>query len=152
MDAKRMFKHFDKQHGIHSPHPPVPLQQCTLCRQCIQEQLQCIGQHLTTCVINAHFQSDIARNAIHDLRKRTRKQHLHTQQQWLATTHLALWQYVLKNAVYLHNTLPVLEDGISRLKRFSSIRVGSKMKHLYAFCCPVFALKNDLAAGNSIPH
>jgi hypothetical protein len=26
------------------------------------------------------------------------------------------------------------------------------MKHLHAFCCPVFDLVNDLAAGNSIPH
>jgi hypothetical protein len=56
------------------------------------------------------------------------------------------------NAVHLHNTLPVLEDGTSRLERFSSIRIRSKMKHHYAFGCPVFALENDLAAGSSIPH
>ncbi len=40
----------------------------------------------------------------------------------------------------------------SRLEHFSSIRIGSKMKHHHAFGCPVFALENDPAAGSSIPH
>jgi hypothetical protein len=44
------------------------------------------------------------------------------------------------------------EDGTSRLERFSSIRIGSKMKHHHAFGCPVFALENDLAAGSLILH
>jgi len=65
---------------------------------------------------------------------------------------LALWPYALRSAVNLHNTLPVLEDGTSRLERFSSIKIGSKMKHHHAFGCPVFALENDLAAGSPIPH
>jgi hypothetical protein len=38
------------------------------------------------------------------------------------------------------------------LVRFSSIRIGSKMKHHHAFDGPVFALENDLAAGSSILH
>jgi hypothetical protein len=54
--------------------------------------------------------------------------------------------------VYLRNILPVLEDGISRLERFNSIRVGSKMKYLHAYGCPVFAFEINLAAGNSILH
>jgi hypothetical protein len=48
---------------------------------------------------------------------------------------------------YLHNILPVLEDGTSRLEHFSLIRVGSNMKHLHAFGCPEFVLENNLAAG-----
>jgi hypothetical protein len=70
----------------------------------------------------------------------------------LAAIHLALWPYALRSAVHLHNTLPVLEDGTSRLERFGSIQIGSKMKHHHAFGCPVFALENDLAAGISFPH
>jgi hypothetical protein len=52
------------------------------------------------------------------------------------------------------STIPYFffEDGTSRLEHFSSIRIGSKMKHHNAFGCPVFALENDLAAGSSIPH
>ncbi len=37
------------------------------------------------------------------------------------------------------------------MELFSSIQVGSKMAHNHTFACPVFALQNKLAAGNSIP-
>ncbi len=65
---------------------------------------------------------------------------------------MAFWPYALRSAAHLHNTLPVLEDDTSRQERFSSIQVGSKIKHHPAFGCPVFALENDLAAGSPIPH
>jgi hypothetical protein len=93
-----------------------------------------------------------AEKAIRDLRESARKQLLHVRQCWPVAIHLALWSYELRSAVHLHNTLPVLEDGTSRLERFSSIQVGSKMKHHHAFGCPVFALENDLAAGSPIPR
>jgi hypothetical protein len=51
----------------------------------------------------------------------------------------------------MHNILPTLEDGSSRLELFSSIWVGSKMAHNHTFACPVFALQNKLAVGNTIP-
>jgi hypothetical protein len=65
--------------------------------------------------------------------------------------HVALWPYALHSAALLHNTLPVLEDGTSRLELFSSIQVGANMKHVHTFACPVFALQNALAAGNAVP-
>jgi len=52
----------------------------------------------------------------------------------------------------LHNSLPVLEDGTSRLELFSSICVGCNMKHMHTFACPVFALDNALASGKSLPR
>ncbi len=58
----------------------------------------------------------------------------------------------LEELIYLHNTLPVLKDDTSRLKHLNLIRVGGKMRHLHPFGCPVFALENDLAAKNPIPH
>jgi hypothetical protein len=57
----------------------------------------------------------------------------------------------LRDAAHLHNNLPVLEDGTSRLELFSSIHVGSNMKHVYTFGCPVFALQNMLASGDQLP-
>jgi hypothetical protein len=66
--------------------------------------------------------------------------------------HFALWPYALRNAALLHNTLPVLEDGTSRLELFSSIQVGSNMKHVHTFGCPVFVLQNTLALGKSLPR
>jgi hypothetical protein len=35
--------------------------------------------------------------------------------------------------MYLHNTLPVLDNGTSRLEMFSSIRVGMKLGHMHTF-------------------
>jgi hypothetical protein len=64
---------------------------------------------------------------------------------------IPLWPYALRNAALLRNTLPMLEDGSSWLELFSSIRVGAKMAHNHMFPCPVFALQNKLAAGNTIP-
>jgi hypothetical protein len=66
--------------------------------------------------------------------------------------HFALWPYVIWNAVFLHNSLPVLEDGASRLELFSSIFVVCNMKHMHTFACPVFALENTLASGKFLPR
>ncbi len=110
------------------------------------------NQQLTFCGVNAHFQNGITKRAIQDLSESAQKQLLHARQRWPAAVHTALWPYVLRNAALMHNNLPMLEDGTSRLELFSSsIRVGAKMEHNYTFACPVFALQNQLAAGNSIP-
>ncbi len=105
-------------------------------------------QRLTFCSVNTHFQNGIAEHTIRYLSKTARKQLLHAQARWPAAAHLTLWPYSLRNAALLFNTLPVLEDGTSRLKQFSSI---CNMKHLHKFGCPVFALQNALASGNKIP-
>jgi len=65
---------------------------------------------------------------------------------------LSLWPYALQYAVHLYNTVPTLQDGVSLLELFSGTRVGSRMKDQHTFACPVFALQNSLAAGNSIPR
>jgi hypothetical protein len=70
---------------------------------------------------------------------------------WLEAVHFALWPYALWNATYLHNNLPVLEDGTSRLELFSSIQVGSNLRHVHTFGYPVFALQNVLASGSQLP-
>jgi hypothetical protein len=149
-EAKRAFEHFAEQHGVRILH--YHYNNGRFVDNTFKNTCSTKGQHLTFCEVNAHFQNGIVEKAIYDLCESARKQLLHEQQQWPATFHLALWPYVLRNAFHLHNIFPVLEDRTSRLARFRSIRVGSKMKHLHAFGCPVFALENNLAAGNSLPH
>jgi hypothetical protein len=39
-----------------------------------------------------------------------------------------------------------------KARAFSSIRVGSNMKHVHTFGCPVFTLQNELASGKSLPR
>ena len=80
------------------------------------------------------------------------KQLLHAQDCWPDAVNFALWPYAIWNAFLLHNSLLVLEDGTSRLELFSSIRVGCNMKHMHTFACPVFALDNALASGESLPR
>jgi hypothetical protein len=113
------------------------------CKQCRQQ--------LTFCGMNAHFRNGIAERAIRDLSESARKQLLHARARWPAAVHLSLWPYALPNAALLFNTMPVLEGGMSRLERFSSIQVGANMKHIHTFGCPVFALHNTLAKGKKIP-
>ena len=147
--AKLAFERFAEQHGVRILH-----YHCDNGRfadndfKAACEQAQ---QRITFCGVNAHFQNGIAEKAIRDLSESARKQLLHAQQRWPAAIHLALWPYALRNAVYLHNTLPIRDGGVSRLEQFSSIRVGTKMRQLHSFGCPVFALQNDLASGSSLP-
>ena len=90
--------------------------------------------------MNAHFQNGRAENAIRDLSESARKQLLHAQARWPSAIHLSLWPYALRTAVALHNTLPTLEGGISRLEHFSSIRVGIKLSTLHVFGAPMLSL------------
>jgi hypothetical protein len=76
---------------------------------------------------------------------------LHAKARWPSCVHLCLWPYALRNAVHVWNTAPVLPDGTSKLEKFSGTDVGFRMKNNHTFGCPVFALQNDLAAGNKIP-
>jgi hypothetical protein len=109
-------------------------------------------QQLTFCGVNAHFQNGIAERAIQDLSESALKRPLHACACWSAAVHFASWPYALHNAALLHNSLPVLEDGTSRLELLSSIRVGCNMKHVHTFACPVFALQNALASGKLLPR
>jgi hypothetical protein len=109
-------------------------------------------QQLTFCGVNAHFQNGIAKRPIRDLSESAQKQSLHARARWPTAVHFALWPYALRNVTLLHNSLPVLEDGTSRLKLFSSICGGANMKHMHTFGCPVFALQNVLALGKQLPR
>ncbi len=46
----------------------------------------------------------------------------------------------------------MLEDGTSWLELFSSIQVGSNLKHVHTFGCPVFVLQKVLASGSQLPR
>ena len=70
---------------------------------------------LTFCGVNAQFQNGIVERAIRDILESAQKQLLHARACWPAAVHFALWPYAIRNAVLLHKSLPVLEDGTSRL-------------------------------------
>jgi hypothetical protein len=147
--AKQAFESFAAKNGIKIQHYHCNNGQFSdkAFKQACHKQ----RQQLTFCGINTHFQNGIAKRAICNLSESARKQLLHAHTCWPQAVHFAHWPYALRNAALLHNSLPVLEDGSSRLELFSSICVGCNMKHVHTFGCPVFALQNALASGNQLP-
>jgi hypothetical protein len=148
--TKRAFEAFAAEHGVRIQHYHCDNGQ--FYNNAFQQACHESRQRLTFCGVNAHFQTGIAKRAIRDVSESAWKQLLHAHARWPAAVHFGLWPYALRNAALLHNGLPVLEDGTSRLEMFSSIRVGSNMKHAHTFACPVFALQNTLASGNQLPR
>jgi hypothetical protein len=150
MAAKLAFEKYATKHGISLKH--YHCDNGRFADNVFKQSCKSNHQRLTFCGVNAHFQNGIAEHAIRGLSDSARKQLVHACSRWPATVHFALWPYALRNAALLHNSLPVLEDGTSRLELFSSIRVGGNMKHMHTFGCPVFALQNALASGNTLPR
>jgi hypothetical protein len=150
MLAKQAFEKFAAKHGVRILHFHCDNRQFS--DNAWKQSCKASCQRLTFCRVNAHFQNGIAERAIWDLSESARKLLLHACACWPAAVHFALWSYALRNAALLHNSLPVLEDGTSRLELFSSIQVGCNMKHVHTFVCPVFALKNALASGKLLPR
>ena len=64
---------------------------------------------------------------------------------------LALWPYALRAATQYHNQLRTDTSGKSPIEKFANIQVGANMHHMHTFGCPVYALNNALASGNSLP-
>jgi hypothetical protein len=148
--AKRAFEAFASKHGVKIQH--YHCYNRHFYDNAFKQACHDVRQQLTFCGVNAHFQNGIAERSIRDLCKSARKQLLHARACLPQAVHFGLWPYALCNAALLHNSPPVLEDGTLRLELFSSIHVGSNMKHVHTFGCPVFALQNELASGKSLPR
>ncbi len=117
--AKRAFEQFATKHGVVIRH--YYCNNGRFANNTFKEACNQSNQQFTFCGVNAHFQNGIAERAICNLSNSARKQLLHARQRWPAAVHVALWPYALCSAALIHNTLPVLEDGTSRLELFSSI-------------------------------
>jgi hypothetical protein len=147
--AKLPFKQYAAEHGVKILH--YHCDNGRFHNKAFRQACHDARQQLIFCGVNTHFQNGIIKQAIQDLLENTHTQLLHARARWPEVVHFTLWPYALRNAAYLHNNLPVLEDGTSRLEFFSSIQVGSNLKHVHTLGCPVFALQNALASGNQLP-
>jgi hypothetical protein len=117
--AKHAFEKYAAEHGVSIKH--YHCNNGRFADNLFKQSCESNRQRLTFCGVNAHFQNGIAERVIRDLADSARKQLLHARSRWPSTVHFALWPYALKNTALLHNSLPVLEDGTSRLELFSSI-------------------------------
>ena len=149
IQAKEAFERFANDYGVKIQH--YHADNGRFADNAFKQHCEANKQTLTFCGVNAHFQNGIAERAIRDITEQARTMLLHAKARWPDAVHLALWPYAIRCAVHVYNTAPVLEGGISRIERFCGVNVGFRMKDHHAFGCPVFALQNDLAAGNKIP-
>ena len=117
--AKGAFEQFAAEHGVKIKH--YHCDNGRFADNLFKQACEQNRQRLTFCGVNAHFQNGIAECAIRDLSESARKQLLHARQRWPAAVHTALWSYALRNTALMHNALPTLPDGTSRLELFSSI-------------------------------
>jgi hypothetical protein len=150
MLAKQAFEKFAAEHGVRILH--YHCDNGRFADNAWKKSCKASCQRLIFCRVNAHFQNGIAKRVIWDLSESACKQLIHARAHWPAVVHFALWPYALRNAALLHNSLPQLDDGTSRLELFSSIQVGCNMKLVHTFACPVFALQNALASGKLLPR
>jgi hypothetical protein len=111
--AKGAFEQFAAEHGVAIKH--YHCNNGRFADNAFQQACQQSRPWLTFCGVNAHFQNGIAKRAIQDLSESARKQLLHARQRWPPAVHTALWPSPQRNAALLHNTLPMLDDGSSRL-------------------------------------
>ena len=85
-------------------------------------------QHITYCG-DAHFQNGIAKRVIKDIQEQAQKQLLLARARSPEAMHLTLWTFAVRYTIYIHNTVPSQDDGCSRLKLFTGIRYGTRMKN-----------------------
>eukprot|EP00956_Cyclotella_meneghiniana_P025434 scaffold53086_cov60-Cyclotella_meneghiniana.AAC.2 len=149
IEAKQAFERFANDHGVKIKH--YHCDNGRFADNAFKMHCDANNQSISYCGVNAHFQNGIAERAIRDITEQTRTMLLHAKARWPAAIHLSLWPYAMRTAIHVFNTAPVLEECTSRIEKFSGVKVGFRMKDNHAFGCPVFALKNDLAAGNKIP-
>jgi hypothetical protein len=117
--AKQVFEKFAAKYCVHILHYHCDNKQFS--DNAWKQSCKASSQQLTFCRVDAHFQNGIANRTIWDLSESARKQLLHAHACWPAAVHVGLWPYTLHNAALLHNNLPVLEDGTSKLELFTSI-------------------------------
>ena len=99
-----------------------------------------MGQGITYCGVNAHFQNRRAEKAIRDLHTIAQNMSLHAKVQWTKAIHMSLWPYALWMALHVQKNVPNDADYRSCLKAFEWIAVSPKSSHYHAFGCPAFAL------------
>ena len=149
--AKRSFEHYRASHGVRVLHYHANNGRFadTLFLRDIDEQ----RQEISYCGVNAHFQNGVAEKRIRDLQDMTHTALLHdASARWPSTMSNCLWPYALQMANDALISSPRRLDGRSAVSVFSRADVSPKLIAFRPFGCPVYALSNELAAGQGLPR
>jgi hypothetical protein len=110
-----------------------------------------MGQTISFCGVNAHFQNGIAEKRIRDLQESARTQIIFAKHRWPAAIEVALWPYALRYANSVHNNTTLRSKPTSPIELFANVAVKPKIKHFHTFGCPVYVLDNKLQSSQSLP-
>ena len=101
------------------------------------------NQHIEYCGVSAHFQNDIAENAIKMNTGNARSMLLHAN----------LWPFAVALAYWNRNNLRKRSDGLTSLEYVHEIHddIGDKLKCSHPCGCPALVLAAHLQDGNKIP-
>ena len=109
-------------------------------------------QRLTYSGVGAHHQNGVAERAIGTVIRRARTQLLHAQLRWHEQTPTSLWPMSLMHAVWLENTIPSIDFGMSPDELFSRTTSNhSNLLNLHPWGCPTYVLMPTLQDGMKLP-
>ena len=116
-------------------------------------KLQQDKQTLRASGVGAHHQNGVAENAIKNVSKKARIYMFHAALRWPKMFDKTLWPLAMSHAVYLHNHIPKMHDGISPIEHWTrSISTHSELVNAHPFGVPAYVLNARLQDGFKIPR
>lgn len=149
--AKHAFEQFAKGYGVSIKH--YHADNGRFAENLFMADVARLGQSITFCGVNAHFQNGIAEKRIRDLQEGARTMILDAKSKWPKAINTALWPYALRQQNYAHMHTPDRSgkhNGRTPIEVFSSSEVQPNPEVFHPFGCPVYALNSDLASGKRI--
>ncbi len=147
--AKEAFERFCNSHGVKVRH--YHADNGRFAETAFMAHVATMGQTISFCGVNAHFQNGKAERRIRTLQDIARTQLLHAIRKWplAITTHL--WPYAITNVANILNDIPAKGTTKSRLQLFSGSPIDPNIKHHHHIGIPVYVLNEEMQSGKKIP-
>ena len=115
--------------------------------------LQTFHQKITYAGTGAHHHNGIAERAIQTVMSCARTMLLHAAIHWPEAANTQLWPLAVHHAMYLYNSMPHNETGLSPNDLFTRTKHPSKrFSDLHPLFCPAYALDKRIADGYKLPR
>jgi hypothetical protein len=149
IEAKETFERWSKSHGVTINH--YHADNGRFSENEWMAHIAKMGQSITFCGVNAHFQNGRAERRIRSLQDQGRTQLLHAMARWSIAISHHLWPYAITNVAIVMNDTTRKGEVKSRSEMFSGSEISPNLKDHHHFGCPTYVLDNSLQGGNSIP-
>jgi hypothetical protein len=110
-----------------------------------------MGQTITFCGVNAHFQNGQAERRIRTIQDQGRTQLLHAMSRWsLAISH-HLWPYAIMNVASRMNDMARTGEEKTRIELFTGSETRPNLKNHHHIGAPTYVLDNSMQGGKKLP-